>query len=154
VSLQFNLSHSDGLAVYAISTQRRVGVDIEHVRPIRHAGLLREFSPSERSTIHLLPEDEQRKAFFRLWTCKEAYVKANGQGMSLPFGSFDLGGTVDQSARMVRLQDPSSGSTFWTFIDLPIDDPDRPEWTATVAAEGKRIDLRRWSWCRRARVMS
>jgi 4'-phosphopantetheinyl transferase len=153
-SLQFNLSHSDGMAVYAISTQYRVGIDIERIRPIPYVGLLREFSPAERSAISLLPEDEQREAFFRLWTCKEAYVKANGQGMSLPFGSFDLGLSPEQLTRMIRIQAPSSESTRWTFIDLPIDNPDRQEWAATVVAEGAGMDLRCWSWCGRASVLS
>jgi len=145
-SLQFNLSHSEGMAVYAISAQYRVGIDLERIRPIQYQRLLREFSPAERAAISQLPEDKQREAFFRLWTCKEAYVKARGQGMSLPFDSFDLRVAASLPARTLSIRPPSAESSWWTFIDLPVDKSDTDGWTATLAAEGPNLDLRCWAW--------
>lgn len=81
--LAFNLSHSQGLALYAIGYQCSVGIDLEHIRPIKDVENLakRFFSPREYDLIASLPPMERQKAFFQFWTCKEAYLKAIGEGL-------------------------------------------------------------------------
>ena len=83
-TLQFNLAHSQGLALIAVSLDRPVGVDLEQIRAIADLNLLtqRFFSLTEHAAICNLPLDQQPKAFFRYWTCKEAYLKATGDGLS------------------------------------------------------------------------
>lgn len=83
-TLQFNLAHSQGLALIAISLDRPVGVDLEQIRAIADLNALtqRFFSFTEHAAICSLPLDQQPKAFFRYWTCKEAYLKATGDGLS------------------------------------------------------------------------
>ena len=80
--LQFNLSHTDGLAVYAVG-QARVGVDVERCRPIPDAdGLVtRFFSRRECEQFHALSADDRPAAFLRAWTRKEAVLKAIGRGV-------------------------------------------------------------------------
>ncbi len=79
--LEFNVSHSENLAVYAVS-QQPVGIDIEYLRSIEMAGLVqRFFAPSEVSSWQQLPPEQQQLAFFRAWTMKEAYLKAIGTGL-------------------------------------------------------------------------
>lgn len=82
--LCFNVSHSQGLAVYAIALNRAVGIDLEHLRDISDVQQLAErfFSKSESSLINPLPELQQQELFFRFWTIKEAYLKATGEGLS------------------------------------------------------------------------
>ncbi len=82
--LQFNVAHSQGLALYAVALDRPVGVDLEQVRAIvdLHALTRRFFAPDEHAAICNLPLDQQPKAFFRYWTCKEAYLKATGEGLA------------------------------------------------------------------------
>jgi 4'-phosphopantetheinyl transferase len=81
-ALQFNLSHSHHLALYAFSWERRVGIDIEQIRPLpdedRFAGEI--FSPRECAYLRSLSGAQKREAFFKLWTGKEALVKASGKG--------------------------------------------------------------------------
>ena len=90
--IDFNLSHSHDLALFAITRNRRVGVDLECIRPIPKAGQLvgRFFSMQERAVFRALSPDKQLEAFFRCWTRKEAYIKANGQGFGLALDGFDV----------------------------------------------------------------
>ena len=78
--MHFNLSHSEERAVLAISDTAEVGIDLEHVRPIEHVDLARRyFHPDEMAAITASARyEEQRRAFFRIWTLKEAVVKALG----------------------------------------------------------------------------
>ena len=91
-SMHFSLSHSGDQAVLAVSDQREIGIDIERVRPLDHLDLARRyFHPNEVSAIEgVRPPDEQLLAFFRIWTLKEAIVKAIGKGLSIPLDTFDV----------------------------------------------------------------
>jgi 4'-phosphopantetheinyl transferase len=83
-AVQFNVSHSGNRALIAVARDRAVGVDLEQIRPdvdIHGVGRL-VFSAAERETLQTLPEQDQLAAFFNLWTCKEAYLKAMGRGFS------------------------------------------------------------------------
>lgn len=83
-SLQFNVTHSQGLALYAVALDRPVGVDLEQIRAIADLDSLtqRFFTPSEYAAIAALPVSQQPQAFFRHWACKEAYLKATGDGLA------------------------------------------------------------------------
>lgn len=82
--LQFNLSHSGDLLAVAVSRDARVGVDVERFRSMQDMfRMLRMIaSPGEQHTFAMLPETERMRAFFSLWTRKEAVVKALGTGLS------------------------------------------------------------------------
>lgn len=84
--IQFNVSHSQGLALYAIACGREVGVDVEQVRPIRDLDRLaaRFFSAQEYANLQQLTSEARLEPFFGYWTCKEAYVKACGVGLAQP----------------------------------------------------------------------
>ena len=76
--LKFNLSHSGGLAIYGITREREIGIDVEEIRAeIAHEQIAgRFFAPGELATIQAAPKSEQPGTFFRCWTRKEAYIKA------------------------------------------------------------------------------
>ncbi len=99
--LRFNLSHSGEWAVFAFATGREIGVDVEQVRadrdliPIAH----RFFAPSEVECLSCLSASEQVEAFYRIWTRKEAVIKAHGAGLSLPLDSFAV--SAGPEARLV-----------------------------------------------------
>ncbi|MGG6267258.1 4'-phosphopantetheinyl transferase family protein [Leptolyngbya sp. AN03gr2] len=78
-SIQFNLAHSEHLALLAVSLDRAIGIDIEPIRAVEQLEALvaRFFLPSEARTIQAQPE-----LFFQYWTCKEAFLKATGTGLS------------------------------------------------------------------------
>lgn len=83
-TLQFNVSHSHTLALYAFTRGREIGVDLEYIRPIAEAEQIAKhyFSVQENDTLHNLPLDAQYEQFFIYWTHKEAYLKARGEGLT------------------------------------------------------------------------
>jgi len=90
--LTFNLSHSDGVIVCAFARNREVGVDVEKMRQDFSTEEIAErfFSAGERIALRALPAEHRRQGFFNCWTRKEAYIKARGEGLSLPLHQFDV----------------------------------------------------------------
>ncbi len=90
--LCFNLSHTAGAAVIAVTQKRQVGIDVERIRADTNALELadRFFSRPEVEWLQSQPASEQIPAFFTCWTGKEAYIKAHGEGLSMPLSSFGV----------------------------------------------------------------
>ena len=80
----FNLSHSHRLALVAIMQSGRLGVDVEYQREQRKLRAMAErwFAPDEAVLWASRPPAAQLELFYRFWTCKEAYLKAWGTGLS------------------------------------------------------------------------
>lgn len=83
-SLQFNVSHSHEYALYGFTYERAIGVDLEYARKMPDAVKIAErfFSPSEFKLITSVTTEQQSETFFKLWTAKEAYLKAVGTGLA------------------------------------------------------------------------
>ena len=121
-AIQFNLAHSDGLALIALTEERTVGVDLERIRPplVTDALAAATMSPVELTLFRGLPPNERVRLFFSIWTRKEAYLKAAGCGLSrrldgievLPAATLDADGR-DQPQRVdgwiVRSLAPMAG---------------------------------------------
>jgi 4'-phosphopantetheinyl transferase len=92
--LHFNVSHSEHLALVAVSRESEVGVDIEHVRtrPGIPEIIERQFAPAERRALLCAPEAEHLLRFYRYWTLKEAHLKAAGLGMNHALPAIDISG--------------------------------------------------------------
>jgi 4'-phosphopantetheinyl transferase len=82
-AIEFNLSHSGDWALLAVAHDRVIGVDIEYIKPMADLTKLtaRFFAAGEHQRIMQLDEADRQRAFFRTWTCKEAYLKATGEGL-------------------------------------------------------------------------
>lgn len=88
----FNLSHCEGLVACAVSAEVAMGVDVEPVdRRAPFDIVERNFAPAERAWLFALPEAERARGFFRLWTLKEAFIKATGKGVGQGLQSFAIG---------------------------------------------------------------
>lgn len=101
--LCFNLSHSSGLAVYAIARKRNLGIDVEHVRPDSAGDDIarRYFSAREVSELLALAPDARVEGFFNCWTRKEAYLKATGMGLQIALDSFSVNLSPGQTAQFL-----------------------------------------------------
>ena len=90
--VDFNVSHTEGVALIGIARAGRIGVDVERAdRDVRADGLARKFLTTvEQATLAPLPEAERRTRFLRYWTCKEAMSKATGDGLSAPLRSLEV----------------------------------------------------------------
>lgn len=118
--LEFNLSHSGALALIAVAQSRQVGVDVEQLRPMPDLESLaaRVCTPGELATLADLAEPHRERAFFAMWTRKEALAKATGEGIS----------AVVRDARHA----PADAQDRWTLSEVR----DLPGYAACVAAEG------------------
>ncbi|RLT45191.1 MAG: 4'-phosphopantetheinyl transferase [Chloroflexi bacterium] len=110
--LHFNLSDSGEMAVYAFAAGQAIGVDIEEHRDYPDARQLaqRFFSPVEAEWLYAQPEPQTSLAFLRCWACKEAVVKALGDGLMAPLQEF----TVAHWQSPPRLLWPAAAATEWS----------------------------------------
>jgi 4'-phosphopantetheinyl transferase len=117
--LEFNVSHSQGLALYAVSRCAPVGIDVEFIRPdLKWREIVEHyFSPFEVNALFQLPEEQQQQAFFRCWTRKEAYIKAKGQGLSIPLNQFDVSLAPNEPAALLRTPESQEASR-WSLLDV------------------------------------
>jgi 4'-phosphopantetheinyl transferase len=120
--LRFNVSHTEGLAVLALVREREIGVDAEKIRPQPDAQKLakRFFSLLEQRFLERLSGDELQRAFFRCWTRKEAYIKAKGEGLSIPLHAFDVSLEDDQPAALVGTRPDPTEAGRWTLYNLSV----------------------------------
>lgn len=121
-SLCFNASHTYGLALMAFVKQRAIGVDVENVNRETEPKRLAErfFSESERQALTPLRGNELRAAFFRCWTRKEAFIKAKGDGLSMPLHQFDVSVVPDERRALLATRPDPLEVGRWILRDLPV----------------------------------
>ena len=118
--LRFNVAHSGGLGLIAVSQERELGIDIEIITGTGFEVEIAErfFSATEVATLSRLPSGERTAAFFRCWTRKEAYIKARGQGLSLQLDSFDVSFAPGEPARLLATRPDPRDVERWTILDF------------------------------------
>jgi 4'-phosphopantetheinyl transferase len=118
--IRFNASNSGNYAVYAFTEGCDIGIDVEQVRPIPEMEHIAErfFAPAETSELMALPEPDHAQAFFNCWTRKEAYIKAVGDGLSVPLDSFRVTLRPGAAAEMLCLGGSIEAAKGWTMHDL------------------------------------
>ena len=143
-ALCFNVSHSHELALYAFTLQREIGIDVEYIQ--RHFVFEdiaeKFFSGDEIAMLKQMPEDVRAEAFFNCWTCKEAYIKAHGHGLSLPLESFSVSFTLDESDVSLNVTGDSKESLRWVIRKLaPMSD-----YAVAIAVEGTNWQAAYWQF--------
>jgi 4'-phosphopantetheinyl transferase len=138
--LEFNLAHSGRFAMYAFVSGCELGVDIEEVRPIpdQENIVRRFFSPEEcEEWLHLEPS-ERDEAFFCCWTRKEAYIKALGNGLSMPLDSFRVSLRQGEPAALLRADRDPAAPKKWSLCSLVAVDG----YAASLAVPERTRDVR------------
>jgi 4'-phosphopantetheinyl transferase len=133
--IEFNVSHSGGVALLAFARDRRIGIDIEQVR--RDFSTLeiseRFFSEAERDALRQLPLEQRPEAFFRCWARKEAFIKALGEGLSHPLDSFDVSLMPGEPAQLLATRPDDEVAKRWAMWEMSV-----PKgYAAALAAERK-----------------
>jgi 4'-phosphopantetheinyl transferase len=118
-----------------------VGIDVERIASERNVTeiITRFFTRSERAYLLNLPTAERQTAFFRCWTCKEAQVKATGQGISEGLTQLDLAAML-KTAESLTYCDP------WSIATLDLDDRWRDRYAAAIAVAGQNWQLKCWRY--------
>lgn len=118
--LHFNLSHSDDRALFSFSAEPH-GVDIERLRLVKDlTGLAdRFFSRDEADAVREMPAERRTERFFEIWTLKEAYLKASGEGLSRPLDSFSVSDAIAKG--LAPMRDPIAVDS-WALYRLEAQD--------------------------------
>lgn len=142
--LSFNLSHSGSMALYAITRNREIGIDIERIRSeVEHEEITKQFfSANEVAMLGAMPNEKKLEAFYTCWTRKEAYIKARGKGLSLPLNSFDVFFAPRGVTMSLMTEDEPQTHSPWTILDL---EPG-PGYTGALAVKGTGCRMRYWEW--------
>ncbi len=141
--LSFNLSHAHERALLGITMNRDVGVDVEYVRAdfATEEVAERYFSADELRALRSLPREQQATAFFRCWTQKEAYIKARGEGLSMPLADFTVCLQANECVRLIHHQDPREQER-WELRNIPIADG----YVSAIAVEGHDLHFEYFNW--------
>ena len=142
--LEFNLSHSSDIAIYAISTNRKVGIDIERIRKdFADMEIAKNFfSENEIRSLLSLEKEQRIIAFFNCWTRKEAFIKAVGKGLSIPLDSFDVSVEPDMPAKILRIDNDLSNKNDWTMLSF---EP-APHFVSALVVEGFAKNIKWLEW--------
>jgi 4'-phosphopantetheinyl transferase len=138
--LRFNLSHSGAVALFAFTTEGEVGVDVEELLPQPDARRLADhfFSPAEVATLRAVPAAALDRGFLECWTRKEAFVKARGDGLSLPLDAFDVTFGPGRRCALVRTAWAPEEAGQWSLVD--VSDP-AGGYVAAVATSGAELRI-------------
>lgn len=132
-TLSFNVSHSHGLALLAVTRQGNVGIDLERIRRDWAYEEIAKFffSPREIAMLWALPQEMRAEGFFNCWTRKEAYVKARGEGLSHPLDRFVVSLAPGEPAALLDVVDEPRDRERWFFQALT----PAPDYAATLVVE-------------------
>lgn len=139
--LSFNVAHSEDLMLAAFVLNKEIGIDIETIQPqIDYMGIAqRLFSEQENNTLQHLPEEKRIGAFFRAWTRKEAYIKAQGTGLSYPLNCFSV--SMDEtSISALDGQDGSQENKSWQIHNIEVSNFH----SAAIAIEAAMWDIQHY----------
>lgn len=122
--VRFNVAHTDDIAVFALTHEREVGVDVESVRAMPDADLVAEhfFSEAETAVFRRLAPSDRLAGFYACWTRKEAFIKARGDGLHFPLHEFDVSLDPAKPPRILRVGQTPGGQCGWSlqsFSALP-----------------------------------
>ena len=122
-SLFFNITHSGNLVAFAINRQRAVGIDVERVAPAVAISQIASqfFSAHEIAALGKCSSDAQRRAFFTLWTFKEAFAKATGHGLGLDLTGLDFSSALEAERLFVWAEGNGEESRVWCVEKLLLD---------------------------------
>lgn len=143
-SVNFNLSRSHEIGLCAVAHGQEVGVDVEWMKPLDAMTALvnRFFSRKEIADWKQLEESQKFEAFYRYWTCKEAFVKARGEGLSFPLNAFDVELVASAPPRLVNIQGDAIEAANWSVRTLiPL-----TGYRAAVALPGLQWQVECWRW--------
>ena len=142
--LRFNLTHSYGLTLLAVTRGREIGIDMERIRvdfPCLEIAD-RFFSPREAAALRTLPVEHRDRAFFTCWTRKEAYLKAKGDGLAASLAQFDVSLAPTEPAALLRTEEDPQEACRWSVQELA----PGPGYVASLVVEGCSWQLRCWRW--------
>jgi len=143
-ALNFNLSHSNDLALYVTACARSVGIDIEYIRRDFATLEIAEhfFSKDEVRSLKAAPTDGMIEAFFNCWSRKESYIKAIGMGVSYPLDGFTVSLAPNAAPALLKVAADEREPDRWQMYELKAGEG----YAASLIVENPPVTLRQWQW--------
>jgi 4'-phosphopantetheinyl transferase len=142
--LHFNVAHSKDLILIAVTRACAVGIDVEWIHPISDAEEIAARFFSRREAAKLMAQVNERRipAFFNLWTRKEAWLKATGDGLSEMLREVEVSFLPEEPASVLAISENIEAARRWTLLGLT----PATEFAAAIAVEAKDLQFSRWQW--------
>jgi 4'-phosphopantetheinyl transferase len=143
-NLQFNMSHSNRLGICAFTKDNAVGVDVERIRELPNLEDMTEICMSEfeKRWFSKLPPATKNEMFYKVWTVKEAFIKAIGAGFSFPLVNVEVKIYGNNKCEFHRIKDESGSFGKWrVFTFVP-----EPNFTASLVTEADNSKIKRFYW--------
>lgn len=139
LDLRFNLSHSGERALLAIALGRDVGIDIEQWKTMSDMLGVAEhvFSPTELARLQQTPDERRPDVFFRVWTRKESFIKAHGDGMAFPLAGFEVSDDPSGDQLLLACAAAPGEMARWTMRDLACE----AGHSAAITVEGRDFEI-------------
>jgi len=117
----FNQSHSSERVMIGVAAEGRLGIDIEKRRTVRLMSEIasKNFTSEESEFFHRTPGADRQRVFFQLWTCKEAFLKALGVGLTAPLRSFSLDPSRNPRSALVHASAHGERPSDWHVGNIP-----------------------------------
>ncbi|MFT6157019.1 4'-phosphopantetheinyl transferase family protein [Zhongshania sp.] len=130
-AIQFNTAHTSGLTVCVVTRGNDIGVDVESRAESRSVLNMADdyFSVLELQALNSRADDQQLDYFYRYWTLKEAYIKARGEGLSIPLHDFSV--VLDEQGAFTSFVGPEADRWDFSIVCKNIN------YTAAIAMGGK-----------------
>lgn len=144
-SIYFNMSDSDDVALYGLTKTHEIGVDIEFMRDQTNVEgvAMRFFSEQEQGQFQQIADDKKRDAFFFGWTCKEAFLKALGSGLSFPLEDFSVNIDPHLPAKLLEIRGNSVAANTWFLQSFQ----PTTDFMAAIAVNGGASQVKFRDWC-------
>ena len=141
-AINFNVSHSHGMGLIAITLDREIGVDVEKIRLQVDFEKLAEryFSPGEALALRAVAPEQRAAAFYACWTRKEAFVKALGKGIAFGLAEFSVSIDPGEPHPSLTTHWDRHAAEEWSLLSLDVDS----EYLAALAVAGNGVEVRCW----------
>ena len=142
--LYFNMATSHELALYGLTRDHEIGIDVEFQRELRDAEEIAAhyFASGEIAALRSLPGDTKPEGFYNCWTRKEAFIKAVGKGLSFPLDQFEVSLSPGESPRIISIKGDVAQAKHWTLESL---DPGQG-YIAALAVRKLGVNLTCWQF--------
>ena len=143
-SLQFNISHSKNIALFAFTKRFNIGIDVEFVNPNIEVKDIASnfFSTNEITNLLALPDKDQALGFFNCWTRKEAFIKAVGEGLSFPLDKFEVSLEPGKPAKLLATHWEPEAVSKWSIYSMS----PGANLVGSLAIEGVIEQVKFWNW--------
>lgn len=142
--LRFNISHSNGLGIIALIKKNQIGVDIEEIVELEDINDIIHtcFSKNEQYLFNDLELSEKTNLFYKIWTGKEAFIKAIGQGFSFPLQNISFGLDDDNKIIINEIADAQENLNNWKAYNFS----SRENYTSTVVVNLNSFLTKKFEW--------